>query len=97
MKGNRTKIEREGCTSPRSEDLYRISPYVENMDMILGVKWLHILGDVTINWSDMIMRIGKGKQQQIIQGDPNLNKSIVSIQHCGKLLNEIRFIGCRQL
>ena len=48
------------------------------MDIILGVAWLAMLGDVKVNWSSLMMNFHyQGKPVQI-KGEPSLTKMFVS-------------------
>ena len=69
-------------------------------DVILEMKWLESLGGMQVNWSNITMRFQVGGVSMILQGDPSLSTSLVSlkslwkaIQHQGEGVSvELRYI-----
>nr|GEU30592.1 hypothetical protein [Tanacetum cinerariifolium] len=55
-----------GFTPPRSTDV------------ILGIKWLGTLGDMSVDWKKLTMSFGEGSNRVMIQGDPSLCRTMVS-------------------
>lgn len=48
-------------------------------DMILGIQWLATLGVTHINWKTHAMKFTLGKSQIVLQGDPSLQKTLISL------------------
>ena len=48
-------------------------------DVILGMKWLETLGRMEVNWKNLTMRFQVGGVYVILQGDPSLSTSLVSL------------------
>ncbi|GKB22208.1 putative mitochondrial protein [Tanacetum coccineum] len=53
---------------------------VGSTDMILGIKWLETLGDMSVNYKKLTMSYGEGTYRVMIQGDPSLCKTMVSFK-----------------
>jgi hypothetical protein len=49
-------------------------------DVILGIQWLSTLGLTHINWKDQTLRFRAGEKQVVLQGDPKLTKSQISLK-----------------
>ncbi|XP_028555908.1 uncharacterized protein LOC114580971 isoform X2 [Dendrobium catenatum] len=49
-------------------------------DVILGMKWLRILGETKINWGTLRMELVIGGRRRMIQGDTGLTKAGVSLK-----------------
>ncbi|XP_073121973.1 uncharacterized protein [Henckelia pumila] len=62
------------------------------LDLILGVDWLRTLGDVMLNWANMQMRFTWKGQTVLLQGDPTLSRSVVSLKSIVKV-REVEFCG----
>lgn len=48
------------------------------MDLILGIAWLATLGDVKVKWGMFTMTFMDQGQPIVVQGDPNLAKTMIS-------------------
>lgn len=48
------------------EDFYPLD--LGGSDVILGIKWLQTLGDMTVNWKELRMKFWNGDQQITITG-----------------------------
>ena len=57
-----------------------------SVDVILGMKWLESLGGMHVNWKLLTMRFKVGEVTVILQGDPSLNASLVSLKAMWKAL-----------
>lgn len=55
------------------------------VDVILGIAWLVMLGEVKVNWRTLNMKFAHQGQDIRIKGDPNLEKSIISVKKLLKL------------
>lgn len=55
-------------------------------DVILGIKWLQTLGDMTVNWLDLRMQYLEGNRLVTILGDPSLSKTGASCKTLHKLI-----------
>ncbi|XP_073121107.1 uncharacterized protein [Henckelia pumila] len=62
------------------------------VDLILGVDWLRTLGEVRVDWSKMIMKFVQAGQEFVIQGDPTLSRSLMSLRSMTKT-GDIVFCG----
>lgn len=51
-----------------------------NSDVILGVQWLEKLGPVTTNWKSQVMRFQLNGREIILQEDPSLARSRISLK-----------------
>ena len=51
-----------------------------SVDVILGMKWLESLGGMQVDWRNLTMRFQVGGVSVIIQGDPSLSTSLVSLK-----------------
>jgi hypothetical protein len=49
-------------------------------DVILGIKWLATLGVTQINWREQTLRFNLGERGVILQGDPSLSKTMVTLK-----------------
>ncbi|RDX85878.1 hypothetical protein CR513_32869, partial [Mucuna pruriens] len=45
------------------------------VDVILGISWLEILGEVKVNWRTLYMSFEQNGKKMKLQGDPSLCKS----------------------
>ena len=57
-------------------------------DVILGMKWLELLGGMQVNWKLLTMRFKVGEVPMIQQGDPSLSASLISLKAMWKNLRE---------
>ena len=55
-------------------------------NVILGMQWLESLGGMQVNWKTLTMRFTVGGLSVILQGDPNLSTSLVSLKAMWKAL-----------
>ena len=55
-------------------------------NVILGIKWLESLGGMQVDWQNLTMRFQVGGVLVIIQGDPNLSNSLVSLKTLWKAM-----------
>lgn len=62
------------------------------VDFILGVQWLRTLGDVKVNWDKMQMSFVQNSECVLLQGDPTLNGTFVSLQSLIKT-SDVEFWG----
>lgn len=51
-----------------------------NSDIILGMQWLEKLGEVVINWKKQSMKYHWNGVEQILEGDPSLERSKISLK-----------------
>lgn len=49
-------------------------------DLVLDMKWLESLGHMQVNWQLLTMKFQVGGVIVILQGDPSLGKSLVSLK-----------------
>ena len=49
-------------------------------DVVLGMQWLGNLGSMEVNWKQLTMKFKMGNANMVLQGDPGLNKSKVSLK-----------------
>lgn len=57
-------------------------------DVILGIKWLQTLGDMTVNWLELRMQFWLDHRLVTLRGDPSLSKSMASCKTLQKLLQQ---------
>ena len=57
-------------------------------DVILGMKWLESLGGMLVNWKLLTMSFKVREMTMILQGDPSLNTSLISLKAMWKNLRE---------
>ncbi|XP_071714502.1 uncharacterized protein [Rutidosis leptorrhynchoides] len=55
-------------------------------DVILGMKWLQTLGEMTVNWKTLTIEFSSGDKRVIIRGDSGLRRSFVSLKSMCKAL-----------
>ena len=55
-------------------------------DVILGMKWLESLGGMEVNWKNLTMRFQVRGVSVILQGDPSLSNSLVSLKTLWKAI-----------
>lgn len=55
-------------------------------DVILGIKWLQTLGDMTVNWHELWMQLWDRNRLVTIKGDPSLSKTLTSCKTLCKIL-----------
>ena len=55
-------------------------------DVILGVQWLETLGETVHHWKEHTMKLRVGNHQVILQREPLLHKTRVSLKHMVRLL-----------
>jgi len=53
---------------------------LEGVDMVLGMTWLAILGEVKVNWQTLTMSFLVHGRKICIQGDPTLIKTLINPQ-----------------
>ncbi|XP_068638603.1 uncharacterized protein [Aristolochia californica] len=51
-----------------------------NTDVILGVQWLETLGGTYTNWKTHVMKFRLGNEIVVLQGDPSLHKTLISLK-----------------
>lgn len=51
-----------------------------NSDVILGIQWLEKLGPVTTNWKLQTMRFKCAREEKVLQGDPALERTQISLK-----------------
>lgn len=66
------------------EDFYPLQ--VGSSYIILEIKWLQTLGDMTINWRDLRMTFYEGNRQVTLMGDLSLSKLLVSCKSLARIL-----------
>ena len=49
-------------------------------DVILGMKWLAILGETQVDWGSLIMRFKVGDTTITLHGDASLSKTLVTMK-----------------
>lgn len=57
-------------------------------NVILGMKWLEMLGGMQVNWKTLTMRFKMGGVAVTLQGDPSLCNSLVSLKAMMKAIRE---------
>ncbi|KAL2503468.1 Transposon Tf2-8 polyprotein [Abeliophyllum distichum] len=57
-------------------------------DVILGMKWLAILGGTQVNRKELTMKFQVGRTSVTLQGDPSLSKTLVSMKSMIKAFRE---------
>ncbi|KZV27561.1 hypothetical protein F511_10965 [Dorcoceras hygrometricum] len=55
------------------------------VDVMLGVDWLRTLGEVRLDWGRMRMKFQEGDRVIELQGDPTLQRSLISFKSILKL------------
>ncbi|PWA91318.1 Ty3/gypsy retrotransposon protein [Artemisia annua] len=60
------------------DDFYPLE--LGSTDMILGIKWLQTLGDMTVNWKELRMSFVKDGKNVTIKGDSGLSRTLVSLK-----------------
>lgn len=60
------------------DDFYPLE--LGSTDMILGIKWLQTLGDMTVNWKELRMTFVKDGRNVTIKGDSGLSRTLVSLK-----------------
>ena len=59
------------------------------IDVILGMKWLQSLGEMRVNWQLLTMEFKEGQRVVVLQGDPGLCKTLVSLKTMAKAIREM--------
>ncbi|KAF2313837.1 hypothetical protein GH714_018224 [Hevea brasiliensis] len=57
------------------------------VDFILGVAWLETLGEIHANWRQMTLKFQMGNRTVILQGDPSLSRTPVSLRALRKTVD----------
>ena len=57
-------------------------------DVILGITWLGMLGEVSANWKKLTMQFDWQGNRVLLQGDPSLSKTLVSLKAMIKAIQE---------
>lgn len=57
-------------------------------NVILGMKWLQILGDTKINWRALTMELMVDGRRIVIRGDARLSRAMVSLKSMMKTIQE---------
>lgn len=57
-------------------------------DVILGMKWLGTLGKMQVNWGTLTMSFRVGDKTVVLQGNPSLDETQVSLKSIVKSLKE---------
>lgn len=50
------------------------------MDVVLGMQWLHTLGETRVGWTTLTIMIEKGDGVVTLKGDPSLTKTKVYLK-----------------
>lgn len=50
------------------------------VDLILGIEWLHSLGDAKVNWDEMQINFVQKSKEVLLQGDPAFSRTVVSLK-----------------
>lgn len=53
---------------------------VGSSDVIMGFMWLEMLGPLTTNWKQQVMKFSEGKQEVVLTRDRSLGKRVVSLK-----------------
>ncbi|XP_031265006.1 uncharacterized protein LOC116123364 [Pistacia vera] len=87
MVGNGFTIRREGiCRGVplRMQGIELCQDYfpfeLGGADVVLGISWLSTLGDVCANWRNLTMEFFNERKKVVLQGDPSLVKTVVSLR-----------------
>lgn len=51
-----------------------------DLDIVLGMEWLRTLGSVEVDWKALTMMFKAGEETIVLQGDPTLTKSKVTLE-----------------
>ena len=76
------ELELQGCTITSSF----LPLELGSADVILGIQWLEKLGNVKVNWKLQVLRFKIGAHKYVLQGDPSLCCSPVSLKSMMKTL-----------
>ena len=57
-------------------------------DVILGMQWLGTLGGMHVNWKSLTMKFKLGGAWVILQGEPGLIRSLISLRSMMKILKK---------
>ncbi|GKE46252.1 putative mitochondrial protein, partial [Tanacetum coccineum] len=69
------------------DDFYPLE--LGSTDIILGIKWLQTLGDMTVNWRELRMTFMKDGMSVTIKGEMGLSQTLVSDAVVVGLLHEV--------
>lgn len=58
------------------------------VDVVLGMIWLHTLGETRVNWTTLTITIEKDEGNIVLKGDPSLTKTKVSLRRMVKTWDE---------
>lgn len=73
---------------------------LDNFDMILGIQWLTVLGDIMWNFNKLKMKFSVGKEQFCLQGEKGKGVKMVSEANLQKMLSrdaQLAFTQCYAL
>ena len=56
--------------------------------MILGMQWLESLGSMQVNWRTLTMPLKLGGISVLLQGDPSLSNSLISLKVMWKAIRD---------
>ncbi|GJY46092.1 transposon ty3-I gag-pol polyprotein [Tanacetum coccineum] len=74
-------------TFPEMQIIDNFFPFeLGSTDVILGIKWLETLEDMSVNWKKLTMSFGEGTNRAMIQGDPSLFRTMVSYKSISRSL-----------
>ena len=76
------ELELQGCTITSSF----LPLELGSADVILGIQWLETLGNMKVNWKLQVLRFKIGAHKHVLQGDPSLFCSPVSLKSMMKTL-----------
>ncbi|XP_017428812.2 uncharacterized protein LOC108336878 [Vigna angularis] len=51
---------------------------LSGVDVILGITWLASLGEIKVDWGQLIMKVAHGGEEVEIKGDPALTRRVVT-------------------
>lgn len=54
------------------------------VDVVLGMHWLHTLGETQVNWTTLTITIEREEGNIILRGDPSITKTKVSLNRMMK-------------
>nr|XP_043616078.1 uncharacterized protein LOC122587997 [Erigeron canadensis] len=69
-------------------------------DVILGMKWLETLGEMTVNWKELTMEFYEGDRRVFLKGDPSLCRTLVSLKSIIRSLQHVKngyFVELKQM
>lgn len=63
------------------------------VDVVLGMQWLHTLGETRVDWTTLTIRIENGHEIITLKGDPSLTKTKVSLKRMMRTFRTFRSVS----